>query len=188
MSRRQYATLSLSLAAGEELRLALAGSYVACLEASAAFEFALGDDSYSDFFQGLKLRAAEPFQSIRLHNPGASALAVTLAVGDGDLSDSRLSATAPLEIKSPGGFASSADVLVGAGLAATVAAADPDRREVFVSSLASNTDPLRVRPVGGAGGLELLPGSTVILTTTAAVEVYNPAASGQTVAIVEVAA
>lgn len=65
-------------------------------------------------------------------------------------------------------------------------AARAARREVVISARVANTNLLWIRHAGaGAFGVELQPGATLVLSTTAAVEVHNPSTGSKVADVIE---
>lgn len=80
------------------------------------------------------------------------------------------------------------DVNIAGASSALLAAGDATRLALVVANPATNTDPVRVggAGVGAASGIELSPGDSITLATTAAVHGYNPKAGAQTVQVLPV--
>lgn len=90
-----YNTSTWTIAAGAAQDYDVGGNYLACL-ASNMVSFAVALDGGRSMFmsQGIKLRtpAGSPFQKITIDNSGnGSPLTVTMAYGQGDMTDARLS-------------------------------------------------------------------------------------------------
>lgn len=80
------------------------------------------------------------------------------------------------------------DVSIPATSSNVLSASDATRLALIVANPPGNTDPVRV---GGAGvnassGIELQPGDSITLATTAAVHAYNPKGSAQSVQVLPV--
>lgn len=93
-----------------------------------------------------------------------------------------------VEITKSDSLSTAADVSLGAGATSQVIAANAGRRELLVTNLAANVETLRVGDsnAGAARGLEVAPGQTITMHTTAAVHAYNPGGSAQSVGVLEV--
>lgn len=122
------------------------------------------------FFYGV-----EKFGNINVENAAQAGTTSTLA-----------SATTNLLTK-PTVFTSTADLSIAGLTAAVLLAANAARREAIFSNLAANASPFRVgdAAVGAAEGIELGPGQTLILNTTAEVRGFNTAAGAQSITIAE---
>jgi len=85
------------------------------------------------------------------------------------------------------GYASLIDVVMVAGAATQIIAADPTRRDLYITNLSGNAAILRVGPAGGMvaanRGTPLAPGETTIINTTVAVSAWNPGGANQNVAV-----
>lgn len=87
--------------------------------------------------------------------------------------------------------ASSADSVADVSITATstvlVAAAASTRHELLITNLAANTQTMRIGDsgAGATNGIPLAPGQTLILSTSAAIYAYNPGASAETLAVME---
>ncbi|WP_375595849.1 hypothetical protein ABWI00_06025 [Algihabitans albus] len=100
-----YRVYPLTLDVGEERLLDATGIYCSVLEATdpAGLEIGLGQDATYYHPQGLTVVADEPFKMVRIRNISAASNTVRVAVGYGDIRDSRLSASAPVELSGSGG-------------------------------------------------------------------------------------
>jgi len=91
-------------------------------------------------------------------------------------------------IASPDTLAGLTDVLIGAGVAAVIVAADAvnTKREVIIKNLSANTEVLRIgaATVNATRGHELAPGESVTLDTAAAISGFNTGAVDQHVSVI----
>ena len=85
-------------------------------------------------------------------------------------------------------FDSFADVAIAAAATTQVLGVDTARRETIITNLAGNTVSFRIGDAGAnaTNGIELPPGSTIILATSAAVFAHNPGGVTQSLARAEV--
>lgn len=84
-------TLPLTVAAGVSQPIAIVGAFVVVVSASLeSFEVSFDDSPRTKVYQGIEVRADEPFTTLWLHNTAAAALTVELAVGRGRWVDRRL--------------------------------------------------------------------------------------------------
>lgn len=91
-----------------------------------------------------------------------------------------------VNIITPDGYESIADVTLAAGATNQIVAGDADRVELILTNL-DGAETLRIGDTNAAAarGTPLPPGGNIILTTTAAVYGYNPGAGGVDVAITQ---
>lgn len=184
----QYRSDQWTVPAGGRIEVARAGEFLVCLEASSPFEIAFDHGSETGFEAGLAFKVPDGFQRVRIYNPNAGDIVVRLGFGRGDLRDARLVVqgsvkTAP---QSPAVFETPGPVTVAAGAAVQLAGANLERRELAVKNLSgSETIWLKDQGAAGAAGWPLAPYEGAILTTTAAVYAYNPAAGSVEIAIFE---
>lgn len=82
-------------------------------------------------------------------------------------------------------FDSLADVSLLAGANTQILAADTTRVEAIITNLTANTQKFRIGDAGAAAanGVELSPGQTIVLTTTAAIHGWNPGAGAESVSV-----
>lgn len=185
-----YQTVDVPVPANGSVTFEMYGSYVQCLESNLT-EFRIGfDDSSTQVMaQGFHAKAepGERFRSITIDNSdNASALSVRLAVGSGDFRDSRLTTSAPLDIKTPTIIPTTADTALVALTAAEILAANVNRKEALITNLGLSALSIRVGDsnVGAARGQPVAPGQTVTLETTAAI--WGFSTPGETVTLLEI--
>ncbi len=98
---RTHRTYDITVPAGGEVALHVAGQFVTCITSSETdFRLGLDEEAESLFFQGahVGVEKEQQFRSVRVRNPSGAALTVTLIIGFGEFKDSRLSISAPLDI------------------------------------------------------------------------------------------
>lgn len=175
-----YGSITYTLSAGQERLIAIAGTQIACLAATAEFHIAVDDSSFSPLNAGLTrtLEAGQSFQVVRVRNVSGGNNTITLQIGWGDLRDSRLTVSGVVNVSKAAGQAAQPDVSVAAGGYVTVVAASTTRRRAYITNLSTV---IAVRVGGGDGtalnvpaGNLLGPGETIRFETTAAINVYNP--------------
>ncbi len=190
LSIRGAQTGQFTVLAGQMLEIGATGDFVRCLESTATFEISLNSGSRLYFSSGIEYKTSgtDEFTSIQIFNVGGSPLTVTLGWGYGELNDNRLTATAALNIATPTGLQTTADQTVNSNSSGLIVAANNDRKEVIISNLADNGGKMRIGDsnVSSTRGVELSPGQSITLTTTAAIYAYNLGVSSQNVAILEV--
>lgn len=190
MTQRAHRLYTISLEANEELPLQVPGRQVACLSATGNFEIKLGDEGgFSGFAAGLKrtLAAADnDFHAVRIRDTSGAPNAIELFIGYGDIEDSRLNLSAPIDVAGAGSVPSTADVSLAATSATVIKAATTDRRRLHVTNLDTSVT-IRVgdASVTATRGRPVGPGETVALETSAAVSGYNPSAGAVSVAVLE---
>jgi len=185
-----YQVHGLTLAAGEWVQLDITGEYIGCIKSNAAFKVGADDNTPQPMEQGLTFRtvAGESFTSIQILNTSASSNSIELAVGEGQITDARLSLTADLTLSANNGISDLIDISIAAGVSAQVAAVNLNRREILIQNLSGNTSLFRVgaTTAASARGVELMPGQTLTLETTAEIWAFNSDAGAQSLAVVEV--
>lgn len=125
-----------------------------------------GNDVEVQLSNRQKMRTRLDFDHIKIRNPNASSVTVTLIIGYGDFD-------APLSTISTGGnntLADVADVTLGAA-ATSIIAADANRTKVHIKALATNTQNVRIGSgtVTATRGAQLQPGEGLTLETSAEV-------------------
>jgi len=131
----------------------------------------------------------------RLVIAGAAGTVVTFFVGDEDVSEDVTDIRAQIALiggvtlvsEAPSTAISSPAASVRATGGADTIAANLSRKRITVSSISTNTGSLYLQSVGaGAGrGLELQPGMSLEIKTTAAIDVRNDSGASQTYTIFE---
>lgn len=187
---RGFSIYTVTVAANTDLPIHTAGEYVACTAASAAFLLRLDNNAFNAFEAGFKLRMPEEetFETVWLRNEGGAAVTVTLIVGYGDFADNRLTVSGAIDVSKSTVLDSLADDSIAATSTELIAAADANRRELIVTNLPTNSQTFRIGDsgAGAANGVPLVPGASLILSTTAAVYAYNPGASAESLSVVSV--
>jgi hypothetical protein len=168
------------------VELSVAGTTLSCLDSTAEFRLSIEDASPFLMARGLGFRMAEPFTRLRIDNPTAANLDVSLMVGWSEFADNRLSLSATslnsrmIRSDAPSILLTGADVTCASGAVTAVAAANPAREELMLVNGSGVT--IRVGVAPGAGvGLPMGAGATMVLRTTAAVSVWQ--ASGGSIAV-----
>lgn len=180
-----YIIRSLTIPAGEFVQIPTPGDFVTCLTASAAFKLSFDSGPQNDFENGLTVRPRVAFRGVALHNPSGADIAVRLGIGRGDFADNRFIPAEAIGVKpkSPDTLQTGAPVSVGAGATVALDGADTARVEIAIRNLSTSE---RIWVQGpdetGAEGWPLDAKEGVILTTTAAVSIYNPNAAAIDVA------
>jgi hypothetical protein len=123
------------------------------------------------------------FEQVRVENlSSGSELVVTVHAGFGELVlPPRISINQGSSIDTP------SDVSVPAGGEAQIVALDVTRRSLVLTNPSSNSREFRIGggDVGAGAGVELTPGGTLVLETSAAVHAHNPHTDAQSVQLVE---
>lgn len=135
---------------------------------------------------GMRCTLPEVFETIRVGNSSGSSVDAVVLVGFGDVDDAAV--VGEVDVSVSGSIDSVADVSIATVTTAQIVAANVARREVMITNLAANTANFRIGDsgAGAANGIELQPGQTITLTTTAAVYGYNSHTGAQSVAVLEV--
>ncbi len=136
--------------------------------------------------EGMRCAVPSEFVDISVRNDTGATSSVVLVIGSGMVDDSQLSGTITMDKSTA--ISSAADVSINAATKSIVAAANSARREIMITSLSTNAAAFRVGDTNAASnrGIELLPGSTITLTTSAAVYAYNSHTAAQSLAVLEV--
>lgn len=183
-----YTVQNYTIQPGGVIELSRQADFVICLSSSGTFRVAFDGSPESDFEQGLRVQPGQRFSRLRLRNPGGTVLTIRIALGLGAVVDNRLVLAGPVETKpiSPPNLAVPAVVTVGAGAVVEVAAENLERSEVGVRNLSTSDRVwLRDDAQATANGWPLDAKEGLILTTTAAVSIYNPNGSSIDVATFE---
>lgn len=194
-TRIPYQEMTYTIPAGNRQEVFQVFNYFRVISqtASSTLAIRLGQNGIETPFtgQGIGIQCEDVFSRITLINNGASALTITLGLAYGSISDDRLnvSGTVSTSPVAPATFSTSADVSVSATATTQVLAANTSRKEAFISNRAANGTVVRVGDSGSgaADGIELASGGTLILSTTAAIYVFNPTGAAITIGVGETA-
>jgi hypothetical protein len=184
---RRYVTVDYELPPGGGLPVNRTGTFITCLAATAPFHICIDDAPPSEFMQGLTFKClpSDAFQKIRLENPGANPIFVSIAIGYGEVIDARASFADAIPVGSAPNFISGPDVSCDAGQVTLLAAADPDRREIIIKNRSVNAREIRIgdTQAGATEGHEIAPGETFRMNVSGAVYVYNPHSAAVSVSV-----
>lgn len=184
-----YSVKSFDVQAGEQLSIAATGRVVAALDLSGpdAIKLRIGNEPPQYFTRGITIRTAEPFKGLELVNDTATAAAVQLAWGQGDIVDNRLNVLDAIDVsfEAPALLKTTADVSCAATSTTKVLNANAKRNEAYLSNLSGATLRVGDANAGASRGIVLPADSTIFLTTQDDVHVYNPSASAVDVALGE---
>lgn len=178
-------TLSITVVidAGKRRKIDVRGFFVYC-RTSNQQEFQILTDRGSpiSFFPGATLRPKGQFSRVTVVNNSATdELTVALVIGpeDFELSQFRIAAANRIETV--------ADTVIPALTGPLVLAANLDRQRVIVSNPFGNTREIRVGDINVAAdrGIEVFPGDSREMRTTAAIYAFNPDAYAQTISLTE---
>ena len=181
------ADYKVNLSAGTQTEIGAVGNYYRILEASGDVWIGIDGGPLQKRAAGIGEEVLEGFSRLTLYSDIDQA--VLLSVTRGRIDDGRLSVTAPVKQDVGDSLASFPDVSLNPVSATLIVAANPARREVLISNLELNAETIRIGDANAAAsrGIELSPGSTIVLTTTAAIYGYNPGTTAQPVGVLEVA-
>lgn len=178
-----------TVAPGAETDIERTGDGVHCAASNlTTFLLSVDQEPFTEFRQGYSHTPRGGFKRVRVRNDGGSNLTVTLVIWTGEFRDQRLSASAPLDIAKATGFTTNADLNIAGGAAAVILAANANRREAVITNPAASSSAFRIgdASVGAARGIELLPGATLVLETTAEIRAHNTDAAAQNISAQEV--
>jgi hypothetical protein len=162
--------------------------------------------------QGVEIRPAFAektyFETVRLENPSASTMEITVGIGYGQIIDRRLQQSitgtldanitnaeldvnitnTSLEVVPIGSVSLNAGQKTNAATTgADVVAANLNRQVIYITNPSSNASIVWISESGGGDGegIELKQGATLQLNTTDAIGFYNPHGSSQTINFLE---
>lgn len=185
----QYRSYTFTIAPGGVYEIARQAQFFTCIEATAPFKVAFDDAPKTDFLAGLSFEGLTPFNKVRIENDSAASLTITAGLGVGGIRDARFVSAAPIETKpiARPDLTTGAPISVPAGQVVQIAGADTARHEIGLRNL-SLTERVWVQgaPTAAASGLPLDGKEVAILTTSAAVNVYNPSGVAIEIATFEI--
>lgn len=172
--------------AGQHVKVSAAGDFVHVKSTSGDIRIEI-DGKDVDMSEGDKLvERGAGFKEFIAHNDSGADITAIFVVGYGDYSQGKLVGSVTLT-KATGGSAT-ADATIGATSNSAVLAANSARREAMITNMdAAAVLRCNIGAAAGAAlGQPIGPGQTVTLTTTGAVNIYNPTASSVVVALLEI--
>lgn len=179
-----------TIQAGQEITIWSRGEFVRCLESTADIKISFNSGSKVIFGGGLSrnTRRGQIYENFQLYNDTLSDVTVTIVYGYGNVSDQRLSVTAPLNIASPSTLNTPPHVSVAGLSTGLLIAANSTRKEALLRNPLTNTHNFIVGDVNATSGrgFTLQPGEGIILTSTAAVYAYNAKSTAQLMEVMEV--
>lgn len=191
-AKLDYREYTYTLAGGAEVTIPKPGSFVRCMASNlSTFQISVDDGPFVAFKEGQKYSAPIAlgesgfFTRIRVKNPSASSLTVTMALGFGDIEDDTLILSGAITTAVPSGLTTTADVSVAAASQQLLKAANTGRAEIMLVNNGTATMRIGDSNAAAAQGVPLAPGASTVLTTAAAVYAYNTGASAGTVSILE---
>lgn len=187
-----YSETTLTLAAGARNEIYVVYDYFRVLALTGSgLQVIFGDNQFQTPFTGagVGLKLSDVVQRLTLVNTSGADITMTYAVAIGNVSDDRLTVSGTINTSevSPATLPTTADVTVLTTATTQVLAANTARKEAFISNPTVNGSVLRVgdASTGAARGVEIPIGGTLVLTTTAAIFIYNPKASSIVVGLAE---
>lgn len=161
-------------------------NYIVNLQSDGDLNISFDDKTPAFFPQGLGYPVE--FNKVRLINGTGAPITAKLNIGSVRTDDNRLSLSGAFQISVPTTLQSGVDVSVAAGATSLVIAANTSRNEALVTNLSANSSVIRVGDLNAAAnrGIEVSPGQTVTLETSAAIYVHNLGSGPQSVGVLEV--
>ncbi len=185
----QYSVLDYTLAAGEEISLAIAAEFVVVLESTAAFKMGFNQGSKARFEAGLRYSARQRFRSIEIENTSAAANTIRIGVGLGDIQDARLvlSGTIGTKPKTPDAPLATKAAVSALDVANTILAAQNlNRKELILVNSGAGTVYINGTVAVLAGqGIPLAAGQTLILENSNAIYARNDTGGAVAVSVTE---
>lgn len=133
---------------------------------------------------GLKLRPSSGFRKVEIYSSVTQTVKVGISDGESEYDSTSITGTITTQETYPTQFISSANQVIAAA-GNYVIAQNADRAELFITNKFANTVELCIGDSAANEGVEITPGQTFTLRTTAAVTVYNPGGASATIGIAE---
>jgi len=194
MSVYEYRKITLAAGIGEALNIS--GKFLRLLSTTGVVKIGFNGDEAYELPAAVGVYAPDGFSQIRFVNPGTGSITIELAVGGAEITDDRLnvsgtigvsSIATPVDLSKAATLTPTADITLAAAAATLIKAINLNRREIMITALAANGGAVRIAGATVAAniGLEIAPGQTVTLDTTAAIYGFSALATDK-VAIVEI--
>lgn len=201
-----YQVHAVILAAGDVVQIDVTGEYVGCIKSDDIFRVGVDNNTKQPLEQGLTFRTVEGenFTSIQIENTSDEENEIRLAIGEGQITDSRLSLNSSININ---GIADPVDIASLPDVKETVAAtfiestdktinngatvalnATGNQREIIISAEDTNTGPIRIGETTSTGqGLKLWPGGVISLPVNVQLYAKNNSGASQKFTFVRIA-
>lgn len=180
----------LTIGANDAVDLNVTGNFYSVISSTAAsFRIGVnqGDLAYVKKATKRKMPEGEEFQVLRVENVTASPMTVRIEIGYGDYVDGEIEIGGQVVTGGGDTVADQADVTISATSTEIALAANTDRTEAWVHNTSSSvTVRWGTSSAGAARGIPIAPGATAIISTKAAIYIYNPDASGVAIARLEI--
>ena len=174
-----------TIAAGDEATLPLHAEFLHVVAASqATFQVGLDGDETGKARPGAQFRARPQttFEEVRVRNPSSTdALIVTLGYGRGEFSLQQF------RFLSAGTLETTPDVSIAAASTGLVLPVNLDRRRARLTNPFGNAREFRIgdSAVTASRGIELPPGASIPIETTAAIYAHNPDEAAMAISALE---
>jgi hypothetical protein len=185
-----------SIPAGEQLPIMIPGKFMMVLEAASALDIEiLRNNSVKGNIYGVEasftfgpVAAGNEFHGMKIKSADGTAQTVKIGISDDVIGYQVMAGSISASVTPGSQLDSAADVSIDTVTTALVSAANSNRKDLVIANLAANLSTMRIGDAGAgaANGIELAPGAAVTLTTAAAVYAYNPGASAESLAVLEI--
>jgi len=160
----RYHEYTYTLAPGDVLPINVDSDFVNCISADYDFKVSFNDGPESNFRRGMKYTPGQTVRRTTIRNSGTVSNSITLGLGLGDIVDARLSV--PQELLSasivPDTGKHDGKTIVSTGAAIRdywlLAPANPNRREIMVENISSETFYLKFNVASADTGFALIAG------------------------------
>ena len=179
MAAQRY--YSYSFAANQQIRIHQSGLFFRVTAGAALFTVQPDSQNELQVQNGIGARYEDRFNSLVITN-GATAQTITLYIGDGNVDDAGLYGSINTTITPPADWTSGDDTTVAVNAQSTIAA-NGDRKKITIQASINNTENLRICDAANFAddnGIELIPGSSYPLETSAAIVIHNPSTNSNT--------
>jgi len=189
MSLKNYRSYTIQLTANQEHEFTVVGNMYHVTSSSGDFSITF-DDGQRIAGAGAGTGGKFPQNYTRVSLLSTTTQTVTLVLGFGDYTDARatVNATVNTTIAPSNTLNPASDVTIGAA-ATSIVAADANRKEIMIHVPSDAANSIRVGDSGvtAASGLEVEPGSTLVLATESAVFGIRDGAADVAVSVLSLA-
>lgn len=193
-----YQVHTLALAIGETIQIDATGEYVGCIKSDGKVKVGVDNTTRQPLEQGLTFRTVvgDQFKSLQIENISGALNEIELAVGEGRITDSRLSLNSEVKVASIGDpvdigtipnmvpdvptvFDTLTTPAIAAGTAYAVAPI-ANQREIIIQAFTGNTGNIRVCESNSTVlGPSLTPGQSITLNINQTLYVSNATGASQ---------
>lgn len=170
-------TRDITIAANGSMQMARKSDFLRCLSSSAPVKVQFNNGDGGDLEGGLAYFPEGGFNLVRISNPNATSVTLSIALGKGSMTDSRSTVNTgqnlPVQERVPDTMNCGSVSLPGTGAVIEIMSADPLRKEAVITVDAVSGVYCFMQSGNGIDGNEIQAGQSISVTTNAAIYMRN---------------